>query len=331
MKHFFKLALAFAFVLSMTACGEAPTGDIEPPDEPQQNVQQDTENPEDAETPEEPEVPETEPVEPESPEEPSEPEVPEEPEEPAQPEIPEEPETPVEDIPQEDRSFDPHWAGDDIEMPFPEPPYTYNVDLRDSSVVITSATAVDGFENVLSEMKSYCDDLQYFGYNVDVKIDEPEGVSVDSPAYHFSAKNSDGEIIEFIYDGRVYMMFAEIDFEKQSAKSESSNSETAFDTAWASNAYEKLIPQPPFDGWAGEMKGSNVYELFTSKANADDSGEYYNVFQAYLDSLEALGFSIDGEVYSCSGFDEFGNEFKFKCGDGCAWITFYPVEDLSNK
>lgn len=205
MKHFFKLALAFVFVLSMTACGEAPE-DIDNHDDPQQNIQQDNENPGDAETHEKPESPENEPEEPELPvNEPAESESPEESSEPGVPEVSDEPETSNEDLPQE---------------------------------------------------------------------------------------------------------------------------EIPFDTAWASNAYEKLIPQPPFDGWTGEMKGSNVYELFTSKANVDESGEYYNVFHAYLDSLKALGFSIDGEVYSCSGFDEFGNEFKFKCGDGCAWITIMPVENL---
>ena len=102
-----------------------------------------------------------------------------------------------------------------------------------------------------------------------------------------------------------------------------------FDTSWASNEYEKLIPQPPFEGWTGEMKGENVYEISTSQANADGSGAYYEIFQNYLNSLETYGFSIDGEVYSCAGFDEFGNEFEFKCGDGWAWITFYPVENVS--
>ncbi len=58
MKNLLKLAFAFAFVLSMTACsGESKTEDYEFND-PQQNIQQDGENLEDdpVEIPEEPEI-----------------------------------------------------------------------------------------------------------------------------------------------------------------------------------------------------------------------------------------------------------------------------------
>ena len=324
MKHWLKLALALALALSMTACGGETN--VENPDDgrtPNENVQQDQdmETTDDSETPEEP----------------AEPEIPEEPDDPEVPEVPEGPEEPVEDLPKEDIAFDAYWASDDFEMPFPEPPYSYNLNFRDSAVVITSATSADILAGTVADIKAYCEDLQYFGYNVDVEIEEPEGFSADRPAYHFKAKNSEGKFLELIYDGKGLMMYAEMDYETgkvSDGSSENKPSEpesTAFDTSWASNAYEKLIPQPPFEGWEGSMKDSNVYELFTSNAKACDSLSYYDVFQAYLDSLKALGFSIDGEVYSCNGSDEFGNRFEFKCGDGCAWITIMPVDDLSGN
>ena len=71
MKNLLKLAFAFAFVLSMTACrGESKTEDYEFND-PQQDIQQDVENFEDdpVEIPEEPEISE-DPAEPTGPEEP---------------------------------------------------------------------------------------------------------------------------------------------------------------------------------------------------------------------------------------------------------------------
>lgn len=102
----------------------------------------------------------------------------------------------------------------------------------------------------------------------------------------------------------------------------------AFDTAWASNNYEMLLPKPPFEGWSGKMKDTNVYELFTSEAKEGDSLSYYDVWQEYLDLLKSLGFSVEGEVYSSIAYDTMGNKFKLKCGDGCAWITFSPVEQL---
>lgn len=105
--------------------------------------------------------------------------------------------------------------------------------------------------------------------------------------------------------------------------------ESLFDTSWASNEYEKLIPQPPFEGWEGEMLDSNVYEIHTSEANADGSGEYYAKFGTYLNSLRQYDFSVDGDEYSSVAYDPNGNEIRFKCGDGWAWITFFPMEDLS--
>ena len=108
------------------------------------------------------------------------------------------------------------------------------------------------------------------------------------------------------------------------------SSESLFDVSWASNEFEKLIPQPPFTGWEGKMLDDNVYEISTSQANADGSGAYYAEFRAYLESLKNYDFSVDGDEYSAIAFDAMGNEIRFKCGDGWAWITFVPVNEVSS-
>ena len=100
----------------------------------------------------------------------------------------------------------------------------------------------------------------------------------------------------------------------------------AFDTSWAANDFEKLIPQPPFDGWEGTVSG-NKYKMKTAKANADEavnsdgSWVYYDIWETYISTLTDCGFSMDGDVYSASGTDADGNTVELMCGDGHAWIT----------
>ena len=107
MKNLLKLAFAFAFVLSMTACrGESKTEDYEFND-PQQKIQQDGENLEDdpVEIPEEPEISEA-PAEPTEPEEPT-----------------SEPEAPAEDLTNEEAPFDTSWASNEFELQIAEPAF----------------------------------------------------------------------------------------------------------------------------------------------------------------------------------------------------------------
>ena len=81
----------------------------------------------------------------------------------------------------------------------------------------------------------------------------------------------------------------------------------AFDNSWAANDYEKLIPQPPFEGWTGKQTGSKVYEMETSQANADGSGTYYDTFGAYAETLKECGFAMEGDTYQWEGADQMGN------------------------
>lgn len=100
----------------------------------------------------------------------------------------------------------------------------------------------------------------------------------------------------------------------------------AFDNSWAANDYEKLIPQPPFEGWTGKQTGSKVYEMETSQANADGSGTYYDTFGAYAETLKECGFAMEGDTYQWEGADQEGNLVELQCGDGFAWITIISAE-----
>lgn len=103
--------------------------------------------------------------------------------------------------------------------------------------------------------------------------------------------------------------------------------QAAFDTAWAANEFEQLIPQPPFAGWTGEQVSDNVYEMETPEADAEGVPEYYETFEAYALSLKDLGFEVEGEINEFTAKDSAGNVIKLLCGDGYAWITITKAEN----
>lgn len=105
--------------------------------------------------------------------------------------------------------------------------------------------------------------------------------------------------------------------------------EPAFDTSWASNDFEKLIPQPPFEGWSGEKTSDNIYKMETSQANADGSGTYYDTWAAYIQTLNDCGFVVKGDTYNSEGTDSNGNKVELQCGDGHAWITIIKAASIS--
>lgn len=81
--------------------------------------------------------------------------------------------------------------------------------------------------------------------------------------------------------------------------------EAAFDTSWASNDYEKLIPQPPMqiarsyedgDKWTitNLISGSKLADDPKYPVTADVAKED---FLAYVDQLRTLGFVETGDLY----------------------------------
>lgn len=131
--------------------------------------------------------------------------------------------------------------------------------------------------------------------------------------------------------------------EESSAPVETEPAETApaFDTGWASNEFEALIPELPFGGkgtWSASQESDSVYEitiigLNTSAAtNPSDSNEPDGAdktkLKAYLNTLPDYGFTVTetGDDYEWLVTDSTGNEIVFLCGDGGCIITIKAAQ-----
>ena len=124
--------------------------------------------------------------------------------------------------------------------------------------------------------------------------------------------------------------------ENDSTKEESQ--EASFDTSWASNEFEKWIPELPFDGWTVKTESANVYEielggldtatLTDSNGKTTGYGTDKENLITYLDSLTTYGFTveetggIEGYEYIWNVTDANGNEIEFTCAEGFCWVTF---------
>ena len=111
--------------------------------------------------------------------------------------------------------------------------------------------------------------------------------------------------------------------------------ENTFDTSWASNEFESLLPQLPFSGWTAKQDG-NTYKmelgglktetLTDSEGKTIGYGEDKAALISYLDSLSSYGFTveetggIEGYVYEWSVKDANGNEIEITCAEGFCWI-----------
>jgi len=117
--------------------------------------------------------------------------------------------------------------------------------------------------------------------------------------------------------------------------------QAAFDTGWASNEFEALLPELPFSGWTTNQSSDTVYEmelggLNTSPAtNGSDSGEPDGADKdkliAYLDSLRTYGFMVEvTEIAADSPYewlvtDASGNTIEVVCAEGYCWITIHKT------
>lgn len=129
--------------------------------------------------------------------------------------------------------------------------------------------------------------------------------------------------------------------ETEPAETEPAETEPAFDTDWASNEFEALIPELPFGGkgtWSASQESNSVYEitiigLNTSAAtNPSDSNEPDGAdkikLKAYLNTLPDYGFTVTetGDDYEWLVTDSAGNEIVFLCGDGGCIITIKAAQ-----
>lgn len=107
--------------------------------------------------------------------------------------------------------------------------------------------------------------------------------------------------------------------------------EPAFDTSWASNDFEAMIPELPFTDWTVVNETDTIYELELGGLSTADGADTATGFEedkdaliTYINSLSAYGFSVEetGENYSWLVTNDEGNTIEFMCADGYCWITF---------
>ena len=108
-----------------------------------------------------------------------------------------------------------------------------------------------------------------------------------------------------------------------------------FDTSWASNEFEALLPQLPFGGWTTKTDG-NTYKMelgglkTETKTDADGNtigyGDDKTAIINYVESLTGYGFTveetggIEGYVYEWEIKDAAGNTIEVTCAEGYCWI-----------
>ena len=108
-----------------------------------------------------------------------------------------------------------------------------------------------------------------------------------------------------------------------------------FDTSWASNEFEALLPQLPLNGWTTKTDG-NTYKMelgglkTETKTDADGNtigyGDDKTAIINYVESLKNYGFTveetggIEGYVYEWEIKDAAGNTIEVSCAEGYCWI-----------
>ena len=125
--------------------------------------------------------------------------------------------------------------------------------------------------------------------------------------------------------------------EGTTTETETEENKAAFDTSWASNEFEAVLPQLPFEGWTTSQDGDKVYEMelgglkTETITDADGKttgyGEDKTALISYIEGLADVGFSveetggIEGYQYEWLAVDANGNRVEFSCAEGYCWVT----------
>ena len=228
-------------------------------------------------------------------------------------------------------AFDVNWAGTGYAMPIPEPPFAYQIKETSNGVKISSVNGGENGDVTHDKILGYCETLKNIGFD-EVVSENVIGERYGRTCYEFSAKSKDGNSLELIDDGGGVVIFAY--FEVGASKGETA---AGFDTGWASNEFEALIPELPFGGWSTNRESASVYEMelgglndqvvTDSNGNTVGYGEDKEAMIAYLESLKDYGFSveetggIEGYEYEWLAIDPAGNEIEVTFAEGYCWIT----------
>ena len=219
--------------------------------------------------------------------------------------------------------FDASWAGDEYVMPIPEPPFAYAVNVDRAAVEIRSTNGGMDGDVTHQSILNYCEELKNVGFTLNLTENEI-GERYGRICYEFSAYDAAGNNVNLIDDGGGVIIYV-------SLTKTSGETDPAFDTSWASNEFEAMIPELPFKGWTVSSETDTVYELELGglrTANGADTAtgfeEDKDALITYINSLSAYGFTVEetGENYRWLVTDNEGNTIEFMCADGFCWITF---------
>ena len=103
--------------------------------------------------------------------------------------------------------FDKFWAGDDLEMPIPEPPFAAEVEY-DADRGIYDIRSADNDEIRAMDIqlfKDYCETLKAIGFADSVRENELE-VGEGMTGYEFYAERNGSQSVSILHDGRGCMM-----------------------------------------------------------------------------------------------------------------------------
>lgn len=196
-------------------------------------------------------------------------------------------------------TFDAFWAGSSYELPIPPiPAADFSVYFSHYGPALHYEILSDGDEIqalTIEDITAYWDQVQQCGFTVDVTERTEESKS-GSTTYLFEAANAQGATIYLAYPGYMIYLILDIPTETEETIPEPTETEAeplpeetspAFDTAWATNDYELLIPQPPFayEVWESAC-GESTYALRSTEAISD-----LQIIADYCESLKAAGFA----------------------------------------
>ena len=96
--------------------------------------------------------------------------------------------------------FDTGWAGDGYVMPFPEPPFAYEVSHSDNKVTVRSTNGGADGDVSHSSILEYCEALKKAGFTLNL-TEQEIGERYGRICYEFSAGDTGGNSVNLLDDG----------------------------------------------------------------------------------------------------------------------------------
>lgn len=181
------------------------------------------------------------------------------------------------DPPETEPAFDAGWAGAEYEMPVPEPPFAYKVEVEGgaSGLSVTVKATNGGMEgDVTHEMiLDYCEAFKQAGFTLEL-YEKELGERSGRVCYEFSAVHESGAAVYLIDDGGGVVMIVSVPDQKPAEDEPEGNMISTDDS----------IPEFPDMTW--EAKEEDGYTLYKAK-EADQS-----VMEDYVQTLRDAGWFL---------------------------------------